>query len=156
MDSATFIFTSRARSSGDVNNYTIEFDWPYLYSVSRIKVLRVNVIPNRPSKAVYVTSDIIAGFDNGYIIPNTTFNNPIIAVCPPTNTANNIYVALLDDPSFVSEGSIFGARRIIPDPKRMLSFAIFYDDGSPVMTTEDWVIVIKCYFHIQEPIRVNS
>jgi len=140
---------SSYRTTGTIDNFTIQFPWPITYSPHSIKVLQI-IPPSAygalTSNTLYVASNIVSGIDIGYVpINNVNIQNnvnfgPVIVVFD----ANNVYQNTQNDPFLICTSSMFGAKYTLPQPDRNLHFSLLNVDGTSPASTTDWNITISC------------
>jgi hypothetical protein len=149
MNSTCLHINSANRTSGNNNNFSINFIWPYYYSPSKIKVLNINVPGN--SSQVYIVSDIIGGMDNGYLVPNSNLPGPLYSGlngCVIGITNLPYYQANSADPYFISNGTYFSQKNPPPSSFRTLNFSIKNEFGNLVTVANNWSVTIECVFNL--------
>jgi hypothetical protein len=151
MNFHTLNISSQYRSSGTIDDFVVTFPWPLAYSPESIKVLSV-IVPtfytNLRGNVAYVTSDIVAGIDNGYFpVNNPTIVDSVIAVVSPHQNYQNSF----NDPCFITRGTKFGMKQPLPQPDRTLAFSLKNMDGTLVGAQDEWNITIICYATITQP-----
>lgn len=153
MDSVTFLIDSNKRSSGTPENFLVEdFDIGTSFTPEMIKVLSAVIYPTSipPSNVLYLCSDIIGGYSNGYYdigynIGSVIGGYCIIAVIPVKNVDEpTVYNASESQPYYTCLGTIFGQKYIDMTIPRSINFIVTDIDGNPVDLVSDWVCTIHC------------
>ena len=117
MDSIVYLIDSAYRSTGTVSNFTISFDDGISITPEIIKVLSVIITPQSipPRNVIYLCSDIIGGYSNGYYdvglnIQNIIGGYNVIAVIPVTAVGPTVYNCNTSNPYFTCLGTIFSIK----------------------------------------------
>jgi hypothetical protein len=153
MNGITLNINSISRTSGTPAQFSITIPWILAYNTNYIKVLQV-IIPNNFTvvpDVIYVASDMVGGIDNGYssliqpILGNV--NLSIIAVVPyDSSRTNTIYDGILEHPYYRCEGTFFAGNNSnsLPQPPRVINFALVDKTGALITLNSDWNITIRC------------
>lgn len=148
MEYCSIDINTKYKTTGTLDDFTIDFPWTFSFTPESIKVLRVNVPTGYSSlsgtNVLYVVSDIIGGIDNGYIVLNNTpiqiTKLNVIAIIDPLHN----YIATSSDPFFVCGGTLFGKKYHLPQPNKSIRLSLLTSTGTYPGSLSDWNITILC------------
>lgn len=146
MESLVLLIDSTHRTTGSITNFAMNFDTGITFAPELIKVLNVILTPQSvpPRRVLYLCSDIIGGYNNGYYNIGSTINNYcIIAVIPVLSILPTVYDSYSSQPYFTCLGTMFGKKSIIQKNKTV-QFMLLTADGLPANVTTDWICTIEC------------
>ena len=151
MDIVTLLVDSQYRTTGTITNFTMSFDLGLAFVPEVIRVIQIVLTPQSipPKNVIYLCSNIIGGYSNGYYDIGFNLQNVIggycpIAVIPVTSTNTVVYNALSSQPFFTCLGTIFGKKTLTTQNPANLTFLLVNSDGTPANVTTDWICTIEC------------
>ena len=151
MDAVTLLINSLNRTTGVPNNFTIVFDLGISISPEIVRILEITITPSviPPSNVIYLCSNILSGYSNGFYPIGLPNNNNIIgpycviAVIPITSLQTINYKPTSISPFFTCMGTVFGKKNTDQTSKN-LTFMLINNDGTPSSITGDYVFTIEC------------
>ncbi len=148
MNSVTLLVDSFYRSVGIIPNFTMSFDLGINFVPELIKVLQITITSTYvpPQNVVYLCSNIIGGYSNGYYniahnLQPSIGNFCVIAVIPITAIGTTTYTIPQTHPYFTCLGTAFGKKNIKNTPKN-ISFSLIEHPGISADIGDNWTCII--------------